>query len=79
MRDAEGNVVDIILPEDDNEGEAGKEGETVGEDSDEEGKEVAPVPAKTEVVKSQSSSPSSPPFVTSPRCSPRPFRTLSLA
>ena len=54
MRDAKGNVVDVILPEDDNEEEAGKEGETVGEDSDdEEGKPPAPVPAKTEVVKSQ--------------------------
>lgn len=51
VRDAKGNVVDVILPEDDNEQEAGKEGETVGEDSDEEEKEVALVPAKTEVVK----------------------------
>jgi nucleolar protein 16 len=53
VRDAKGNVVDVILPEDDNEGEAGKQGETVGEDSDGEEKEVAPVPAKTDVVKSQ--------------------------
>lgn len=53
VRDAKGNVVDVILPEDDNEEEAGKEGETVGEDSDEEEKEVAPVPAKTDVVKSR--------------------------
>ena len=54
VRDAEGNVIDVILPEDEDEAKAG---EDAAEDSGEEGaKEMAPVPAKTEVVKSEYSS-----------------------
>lgn len=54
VRDAEGNVVDVILPEDD---EEAKEGEDIEEVDSEEEKEVAPKPAKTEVVKSTPSLP----------------------
>ena len=47
VRDAEGNVIDVILPEDDEEAAA-------DEDEDELDAEGRVVPAKTEVVKSES-------------------------
>lgn len=49
IRDAEGNVIDIILPEEDE-----QEGEAQGEATDEENAPLAPVKAKTDVVRSTS-------------------------
>jgi len=49
VRDAEGNVIDVILPEDDEEAAADD-----SEDEDELDAEGRVVPAKTEVVKSES-------------------------
>ena len=48
VRDAEGNVIDVILPEDDEQANAAE-----SEDEDELDTEGKTVPAKTEVVKSE--------------------------
>jgi nucleolar protein 16 len=49
VRDAEGNVIDVILPEDDEEADAAE-----SEEEDELDAQGKVVPAKTEVVKSKS-------------------------